>query len=61
MESISEGDVCTDLDGVAVASDIIVMLRPVPMLSQDIIHQVRVRTRWRAIQRVIRTHDAADL
>jgi hypothetical protein len=34
---------------------------PVPVVAGDVLQQIIVRTRWDAIERVVRAHHAADL
>lgn len=49
------------LDGIAVAGNVVVVLGPVPVLAQDVIHEIRAGACWCPVESVVRAHKAAHL
>jgi len=48
------------LNSIAVGCDVLIAVCPVPVVASNILQQVIVRTRWDAIERVVRAHHAAN-
>ena len=49
------------MDSIAVTGDVIVVISPPPVLAQNVVLDIRVRTGGYPVDRIVRAHNGADL